>query len=443
LRALVWLALACAGCTHRAEQCVGGLASAPHAATESQLPAVGRGTIEPGLDSLPSVGTVPDSRGGPAAVPTYRALTEPECQCLAAHASDIGNLLDREAEAVSDGSELRHRGPKKKDQRRADMQRAVLKAGALEGRNRSAGDALQLYFRLAEAEARFDLLRDSLGQTGKALLEAEKLRKQGFRVPPELETLERQQMDLLADQARLQKAVEQLNIDLAKKIGVDACPPADALWPHADFGVSGAPVDTDSAITFALEHRPQLIVLRELSHNLDSDTLPAARQLLQAANPMAGTAKSEPRFAELVKLAAALKGTSADAKELDARQNQLEELLRDRERAVADEVRQAARSLRTQTRLVSLGKERVLYWQVKVRDQEQKIAKGTGSELDLTSVKLPWLKARGELIQEVMAWHVARAQLKQAQGLLSLECGYSPDEVHTGHGEGGPPCPCK
>ena len=40
-------------------------------------------------------------------------------------------------------------------------------------------------------------------------------------------------------------------------------------------------------------------------------------------------------------------------------------------------------------------------------------------------------QAQGELIQEVMAWHIARAKLKQAQGLLALECGYTPENPWT------------
>jgi hypothetical protein len=41
-------------------------------------------------------------------------------------------------------------------------------------------------------------------------------------------------------------------------------------------------------------------------------------------------------------------------------------------------------------------------------------------------VRLAWLKTRSDLVHEVMAWHIARAKLRQAQGMLVAECGFAP-----------------
>ncbi len=49
-------------------------------------------------------------------------------------------------------------------------------------------------------------------------------------------------------------------------------------------------------------------------------------------------------------------------------------------------------------------------------------AKQPGAKLLEAQVTLDWLKARTEVVTEVMAWHQARVRRKAARGWLAWEC---------------------
>jgi hypothetical protein len=119
------------------------------------------------------------------------------------------------------------------------------------------------------------------------------------------------------------------------------------------------------------------------------------------------------------------------ARETDVRRDQVEELLRQREQEVAGEILQAAHDQDTATRLVAIGRERVALAQAKARDQEAKRAKGTVSTVAVITAQLALLKARGETLHEIVGWQIGRIKLKEAQGLLVVECGYDPHHCHT------------
>src|SRR5207302_1699969 len=96
----------------------------------------------------------------------------------------------------------------------------------------------------------------------------------------------------------------------------------------------------------------------------------------------------------------------------------------DRERAAVMEIRQAASALACQAQLVVLARQRVESFHVRVKEMEDKSKQGLASFVEVTQAHLEWLRARGDLIKEVMAWHIARVKLKQAQGILAAECGF-------------------
>ena len=111
-----------------------------------------------------------------------------------------------------------------------------------------------------------------------------------------------------------------------------------------------------------------------------------------------------------------------DAAEVEARRKQLREIIEARERAVADEARAAAISLNAQTRKVQLARDRLASWAAQRAEAiKKREAKQPGAELLEAQATLDWLKARAEVVAEVMAWHQARVRLKAAQGWLAWE----------------------
>ena len=57
----------------------------------------------------------------------------------------------------------------------------------------------------------------------------------------------------------------------------------------------------------------------------------------------------------------------------------------------------------------------------RIKELEEKKAKGLDPEGELTTARLNLYKAQGELLREVVNWKIARAQLRQEQGRLLEE----------------------
>jgi hypothetical protein len=375
----------------------------------SSLAITQRTRIEPEAKSLPV--TAPAC---PTSNPAqYRALTAQRCQCLAVRNAGLANMLDEERQGVA-----KQTGQHSHNQA-AELKQDILLQSAVEVRNRSSAAALELYFHLAEAEAKSDLLVSSLKTIGDAVERSKDLKKKGLKVPVDPDTLVRQQLDLKIDQARLEIAIAQLNAELKKAIGVEGCTD-DRLWPAGDFGVSGAAVDVDAAVAEGLAKRPDLVLLREVNQKLNAQTLPVVRQFAQATSPLLGMAAKSQCVPLLACLLTHL--PCIGASELEVRRQQIREQLAERERAAAQEIRQAALTLGCQAQIVVLANQQTQSLQAKVQEMEDKSKQGLASFLEVSQAYLDWYRARSALVKEVMAWHIARVQLKKAQGILPAEC---------------------
>jgi len=84
----------------------------------------------------------------------------------------------------------------------------------------------------------------------------------------------------------------------------------------------------------------------------------------------------------------------------------------ERERLAAAEVRAAAVAVDSAGRRVAFAAARAESWKAKLDDLG---AKG-GRPAELLQAELEWYKARGELVAEVMGWHRARVKLSLAVG---------------------------
>jgi outer membrane protein TolC len=287
----------------------------------------------------------------------------------------------------------------------------------LEIRNRSAGAALDLFFRIAEAEIKDDLL--ALGGTALAgaYRQAKDLADRGFKLPIELGSLDRQRLEAAADRTRLQGALIDLNSKLKGLIGQDNLPIDEHLWPASVPTINYAPIDPEAAIQQALEQRAELQLLRILQCRLDAKSLPVVREFLKGFNASLGV--PEGANSPLGQLSAAV---SAHASERAVRYDQIHQLLAEREKAVANEVRDALSQLKVQGQLVDLDRQRVLAWQARVHEMEDRLDKGEANFLDVLNSRLEWYKARAALAADVTGWHRAEVQLRLAQGVLVGEC---------------------
>jgi hypothetical protein len=192
-----------------------------------------------------------------------------------------------------------------------------------------------------------------------------------------------------------------------------------------EFAIDPIPFDADLAIKAALTERPELRGLRAFHQGLTVDTLPDARDLLRLTGPLLGlgSSESEPRLPWLLRLWLRKRESEAEKqKELELRKKQLQEVIVDRERAIADETRAAVLSANSQRIRATLARDRLLVSEDKLAEAEKKRAAGQpGAEFQVPQMQLEVLKSRSELASEVAAWHQARIKVKAAQGWLAWE----------------------
>lgn len=348
---------------------------------------------------------------------TYLGVVEPEAQCLAAKNNGVADALDKEDSAPTGHG---HRQKSNGDSDR--LRRQLRTSTALELRNRSAADALERYFQLADAEARSALLRDALPVLDNLRELATKAKAASVRYPLEPDEADRQRSQVLAQLEQAEAGVGMLNVDLRRRFGLPWAA-NERLWPTGDFGVVSALIDVDTAVQAALSNRPELQGLRALEAGMTTDTLPAVRDMLRVVNPLLGASPMDV-LSPLHRAISWICPNSQDEEaELARRRAQVADVRAERERVVADEARAAALLINAQVPRIALAIGRADSWKAKLAEaKKQREANIVGSDLLEAQAMLESLKVRADVIAEVMAWHQARVKLKAAQGLLAWEC---------------------
>jgi hypothetical protein len=389
-----------------------------------ELPPLERGHIEPDYSQLltyPAADTV--LREALTHAPAYRALGERDCQCRAVAVANQAQLLDLEAEAIDAKRWLTCGCGTQCANRRDCLQKAVLGYRAREDRNRAAGATLELYYKLAEAEGRWDLLALSLVEIERTLRQAESMRKQGLELPVEIEALRRQRLDLQTEEVKIEQGVQQLNDELRRRLRLDtSCGDSWRIWPNTGFPVSLECPDVEAAVGLGMERRAELQLLRAVLHELDGCTEPVAALVIQTSTG----APTVPSIRILAILLSPLRpiyeSLCGDTPLVAVRRRQLQVELAQQEHRIADEIRNAVRNAEAEAYQVVLLRERVRSWELKVSDLERRAAQGIAAFAELSQARLELLKTRSDLTKEVMAWETARVKIRQAQGILVDEC---------------------
>jgi hypothetical protein len=380
------------------------------------LPPVTPTSLEPEYDTLPSLDPIAAGPDDVAPQPAgYLGLTEEVCRREAATRASAAGLFDRE-NRIPPRAEVRRTFNPEADALTREV-RAYLAAA---GRNRAAADALDEFFQLADAEGRGEVLREMLPVLDRLRATVQKARAEGVRVPVSPDELDRQRAGLLGLIAQADAGARVLDIDLKRRVGVSGRT-AERLRPVGEFGVSAVPIDVDAAVRTALESRSDLLALRAVYLKLTPETLPVVRELVRGQlGPTGGAVAADtvrgamvrPLFAVLLARARAKRLDELAVTELAVRRQQLYDLIAERERQAADEVRTAAVSLTSQTTQVALAR-----WRAEQLAREVTEAKDQGVVAELAA-DLESHRARAEVVAAVMAWHRARVKFLAAQGLL-------------------------
>jgi hypothetical protein len=391
---------------------------------EMPLPAVQRSQLELPLQQLAATLLPPPP--GELQVPTdYRALAPQVCQCLAVKHAPLADSLDSQRRQLEQQRAKTECLKDRKSEKQRAFQESILLYSALEIRDQAAGQALEWYYQLAGAEAKTDLLNLGLEQAGDTLKRAKQMKALGIELPAPLEDYQRQRIELQLQEAQNQLSIEQLNSKLRMAMGYES---TNAWRFEPDAGIplgSETVADVESAVQLGLSQRPQLLLLRSMIANLDRDTLNSANSFLQTLSPLLAMSspKSSCKMVQMLgKMFHVQPGQDGDVERI---RNQLREFLRERERTVAAEIREAAYEVNARRQAVVLARRAAARWKQHIDDLEKEHKEGIRGVAELSKVRMDSYKARGEVIREFLGWKIAAVKLKQAQGILPAECGYT------------------
>ncbi len=392
------------GCVHLRSS------SAPEAAEDQPGYMVQRTLIDP------SIFVSPVTLKAQLEQRTYWGMTPLDTQCRAAQKSGTADMMEKEYKSLENANCL------ERNSKSTATKKTMLRYSAVEARNVAAGTALELYYRLAELEGKSDLVRHGQTIVEEALADLQKAKNQGLKVPSEFANLQKQQLELAADMTRIQLGIQQINGELGRLLNWHDLGLRGYFWPVDNFFMKETAEDPEAAVAVGMTQRAQLNMIRALHGDIDAKNMKTMLILLRSYNGFLGMSRSESFISFM--------GASispGSRKETEQRRRQMDDLLKEQEYVVAQEIRQAIHTINAKSKLVALAKEKIIISQEKIKDLEEKRQRGTATSLDISAQKLHLAQAQAEVLQEVMAWHTARAKLKQAQGLLALECGYTPE----------------
>lgn len=380
-------------------------------ASAADLPPIEARAIEIDVSQVPASSQLATAAKSADDEP-YLALSARQCQCMAAANATLANLGSTDMQ-LAGFARARHKAAA----RIAAVKSDFLALRALDERNRAAGQALEMYYQLFEAEAAKDAVDRSLARLDDVIDSAESLRAKGLKVEVDLDELRTQKIELLDKRAEAQLALARLNSGLRSLLGVPTERPR-RFWPTENLTVSPERLDIDAAVAQGLSTRADLALLRMLTSTLSDETLPVVQSALQQAG-LPGQGGGGRLWAPLARLL----GGARQSLELATRSQQLAQLASDGEQAAAEEIRSAAQTVETRLLQVALAKEKHDSQQRRLETLTKKRDLGTATPVDVVMQRVAVIEAEHELVRRVVAWEIAVVKLKQAQGLLVVECG--------------------
>jgi len=384
------------------------------------LPSVSeRGSICADVTALESYPT-PDGTQPESLTPIlYQQLDAATCRGRAAAHAWLAGILNNErrllGSVATDGDQQQACA--------AGIHRRVLAFGAQEDRNRAAAAALEAFYLLAEAEFGSDMTRQALEESQRAIDHFKQLREQGFEVHIDGGLLRRQHLALLDRRVELQTSIRQLNGRLGQLLGLDA-DDGTPLWPAADLTVDVEPINVEQAVDEGMAHRADVGVIVMLRRRLTKDSLAGVRRALARVDGLIGGPFPAGAPLGVLKILRTLCGDGDDDCELAMRRAQLDRLLVARSEAATAEIRQAVHQIDDRLKRTALARDMLIDHERELKRVTDKHEATDASTFEVSAAQLNVLRARSELVHQVVAWKIAKMKLRQAQGLLAVDCGY-------------------
>lgn len=340
--------------------------------------------------------------------PQYCNLQERDAQCLAATTAALAKLLEQEAEALACQPHSLHQ--------RSDCLERILYLQATHERNRAAAASLQLFLRLAEAEAGAANVRERVDEVTKLLDDVKRLQAAGVESTISQSSVEAQQLELLHKQIDIEATIDDLNHQLVNLLGVE--PLESRLWPAADLKVDPAVPDVAVAQQLALRQRCDLAALR-LAACCDVEVM---RSLLGQTNAGLGLSLSSCHaLASLHLLARQCEG--------DTRSEQLVAAADEQQRMLRNDVARAIANIESRLVQIGLSRKRLEALETQHQRLEKKREIDAAAVFEARKARLDLLAGQQDLLHDVIEWKLAVVRLRELQGELGRECGFACDGV--------------
>lgn len=354
----------------------------------------------------------PDALPERLAVPASESVgwTAEQVRRWAADSSTGASLLDAERRSLASGL----------DRKDADsavqtgLMQSVLGHLAAHERNRAAGEALGLYYRIAGIQVQAELAAEAR-QVLRSLLEMAE-RAEVLELPDgNAHELRGRLLDLRDQLVRLEYGGRTARLRLARLTG-QPTDQADSVALLDPLPRELAVQSTAGALETALQNRGDLRAAEALCRCLSEDSLPAARTMMSLIRPGLGLAAvATGRGALLGRLHAGRDGLS----ELDCRRQQCRLLQDSIRESIRDEVATAELTLWQAGERVALAAQREELAITAAEEAESAVRLDQATPGSERLATLDALRLAGETIERRVELALADVQLRQAQGILS------------------------
>lgn len=411
--------------------CVAPIPNAPP--TCRPVSSAKQGTIADVKGKRSSSGSVRLASGELLPVQTH-ALTAEQVRCQAATAATLARLTEMERGLAC---EL-HQGDWCLTPNQKCLEQELLWLRTQQQGNQAASTALEVFYRLSEAQQQAKNLTARRGEIESTQADLKELKSHDLPVEQEPAELDRQLLSIQEAQASLDSGMAQGWAQLQVLLGSTF--PEEIPEMQVGSGLPPSPPETAEAVPVAWQRHPELRTLQVVIQRLTPETLPFARGVLQQYDGGLGTVQPAGfgvQAQQLLKVFCIFRPNRcplpSQARELEVRKVQLFELLAEREKAVAAEVETAIVSWKTGLRQWQLANQRLQSWQTQLNDLTRKQPVDQSiTAFDLAKARMGILEAKSDCLK--FAFEVRQAQVKlwTAQGVASAGCGLTGEESGPG-----------
>lgn len=381
----------------------------------------------PCVDELTVAGELPDfaelirceSELVPLPAPTevFQTLDAASCQCRAATNMTAANLVELERYWAQVTIEC----DTKNVRENLCLDRDLLALRATGLRNTAAASALRAFYQLAGIEVQKQYLQLAIEESRQTLSRVDRLREKSIELPDrvdrsgvvsQLAQLEDQKLQL--DFLRIQ-----LNGQLQKLMGC-SLDEFTFFYPQLDWQPDLCPVDIETELAAGLDTRSDLRGLGLVLCQLEKNTLPVARGVLKFAESTVGTVEPQDGVLHWSRC------FRCNETELPVRCRQLSLFYSDTEQGAVAEIKSAGYKIGLQQQRVVAAQALLTQFEDRLHELEETRDVKDVSIFEISSARAQVYDAQSKLIEQVVQLYIAQVSLREAQGMLAQECGYSP-----------------